>query len=105
VILEMLRRHGVEGGLGRIVEYYGPGLDALIWRVDIVFLDKTDWKYEKSDAGEGGGGRTHTFGVKNAAKKLATAAVYRRSDVIVRDGKPIPKNGHGDDEEDGGYKK
>jgi len=29
VILEMLRRHGVEGGLGRIVEYYGPGLAAL----------------------------------------------------------------------------
>src|SRR3954454_3660810 len=29
VILEMLRRHGVEGGFGRIVEYYGPGLDGL----------------------------------------------------------------------------
>lgn len=29
VILEMLRRHGVQGGLGRIVEYYGPGLDTL----------------------------------------------------------------------------
>ncbi|HEY2863881.1 MAG TPA: aconitate hydratase [Casimicrobiaceae bacterium] len=29
VILEMLRRHGVEGGLGRIIEYYGPGLEAL----------------------------------------------------------------------------
>jgi len=29
VILEMLRRHGVEGGLGRIIEYHGPGLDGL----------------------------------------------------------------------------
>jgi len=29
VILEMLRRHGVAGGLGRIVEYYGPGLATL----------------------------------------------------------------------------
>jgi aconitate hydratase len=29
VILEMLRRHGVEGGLGRIVEYHGPGLACL----------------------------------------------------------------------------
>jgi len=29
IILEMLRRHGVEGGLGRIIEYYGPGLDSL----------------------------------------------------------------------------
>src|SRR3954452_6453972 len=26
VILEMLRRHDVDGGFGRIVEYYGPGL-------------------------------------------------------------------------------
>jgi aconitate hydratase len=29
VILEMLRRHGVDGGLGRIIEYYGPGLSGL----------------------------------------------------------------------------
>ncbi len=29
VILEMLRRHDVDGGLGRIVEYYGPGLENL----------------------------------------------------------------------------
>jgi aconitate hydratase len=29
VILEMLRRHGVGGGIGKIIEYYGPGLDAL----------------------------------------------------------------------------
>ncbi len=29
VILEMLRRHGVEGGVGRIIEYYGPGLETL----------------------------------------------------------------------------
>jgi aconitate hydratase len=29
VILEMLRRHSVRGGLGQIVEYYGPGLDCL----------------------------------------------------------------------------
>jgi aconitate hydratase len=29
VVLEMLRRHGVEGGLGRIIEYYGSGLDGL----------------------------------------------------------------------------
>jgi predicted aconitate hydratase len=29
VILEMLRRHGVNGGFGKIIEYYGPGLDSL----------------------------------------------------------------------------
>ncbi len=29
VILEMLRRHGVDGGYGKIVEYYGPGLASL----------------------------------------------------------------------------
>ena len=29
VILEMLRRHGVDGGVGKIIEYYGPGLKNL----------------------------------------------------------------------------
>ncbi|MDQ3774989.1 MAG: aconitate hydratase, partial [Pseudomonadota bacterium] len=29
VIFEMLRRHGVAGGIGTIIEYYGPGLDGL----------------------------------------------------------------------------
>jgi aconitate hydratase len=29
VILEMLRRHDVHGGRGRIIEYYGPGLEHL----------------------------------------------------------------------------
>jgi aconitate hydratase len=29
VILEMLRRHGVKGGVNRIVEYHGPGLASL----------------------------------------------------------------------------
>ncbi len=29
VILEMLRRHGVEGGINRIIEYHGPGVETL----------------------------------------------------------------------------
>lgn len=29
VVLEMLRRYGVDGGVGRIIEYYGPGLENL----------------------------------------------------------------------------
>jgi aconitate hydratase len=29
VILEMLRRHGVQGGVGKVIEYYGPGLECL----------------------------------------------------------------------------
>ena len=29
VILEMLRRHGVAGGVGRVIEYFGPGLNSL----------------------------------------------------------------------------
>jgi aconitate hydratase len=29
IILEMLRRHSVAGGTGKIIEYYGPGLDCL----------------------------------------------------------------------------
>ncbi len=69
------------------------GKTVIIWRVDVAYLTKSDWKYEKSSAGESGGGRTHTFGVKQAAKKLDGKAAYRRKDVIIRDGKPIPRNG------------
>lgn len=29
IILEMLRRHHVDGGIGKIIEYYGPGLKGL----------------------------------------------------------------------------
>jgi aconitate hydratase len=29
VILEMLRRHGVSGAIGKVIEYYGPGLACL----------------------------------------------------------------------------
>jgi aconitate hydratase len=29
VILEMLRRHDVKGGVNRVIEYYGPGVDTL----------------------------------------------------------------------------
>ena len=29
VILELLRRHDVKGGVGKVIEYYGPGIDEL----------------------------------------------------------------------------
>jgi hypothetical protein len=64
----------------------------IIWRVDVVFLEKSDWKYEKSSAGESGGGRTHTFGVKNPAQRLKGKAVYQRGDLMIRDGKPVSRD-------------
>lgn len=70
-----------------------PGRPVLIWRVDVAFFDKTDWKYEGSRAGAEGGGRTHTFGIQNPATKLKGKAVYARSDVRVSGGKAIPRNG------------
>ena len=65
----------------------------IIWRVDVVFLNQDDWKYEGSKAGTDGGGRTHTFGLKNPATKLKNAQVYCRSDVVLRDSKAVPRNG------------
>jgi hypothetical protein len=67
----------------------------LIWRVDVVSLEKGDWKYEGSKAGSEGGGRTHTFGVKKAREKLRGRAVYARSDIVIREGKPIHKGDNG----------
>lgn len=70
------------------------GKPVIIWRVDVIFLQKTDWKYEGSTAGAAGGGRTHTFGLKDAAKRLKEKAVYLRKDVKVVDGKAVPINGN-----------
>jgi hypothetical protein len=71
-----------------------PGKPVIIWRVDVIFLVQSDWKYEKSSAGEAGGGCTHTFSVKNAARVLQDRAVYKRSDVRLKNSKPVPINGH-----------
>lgn len=65
------------------------GREVVIWRVDVVYVNKTDWKYEGSKAKEGAGGRTHTFGLKEAAKKLDGAAVYLLPGVVLRGGKPV----------------
>ncbi len=69
------------------------GRPVIIWRVDIAFLGKSDWKYEKSGAGTRGGGRTHTFSVTKPAQKLRGKAVYQRTDVTLRGGKPVICNG------------
>ena len=70
-------------------ESINPGKPVIVWRVDVVFLNKNDWKYEGSKAGAGGGGRTHTFGIKNPATKLKNAAAYVNPAVILQGGKPI----------------
>lgn len=71
-----------------------PGKPVIIWRVDVIFLQKEDRKYEASKAGTGQGGRTHTFGLKDAARKLKGHAVYQRKDVKVAGGKAVPVNGN-----------
>ncbi|MFQ6017167.1 MAG: hypothetical protein ACE5KF_03135 [Kiloniellaceae bacterium] len=69
-----------------------PNRPIIIWRVDMAFIGKGDWKYESSGAGDKGGGRTHTFGLRNPAKKLKGKAVYQRSDVVLSGGKVVPIN-------------
>lgn len=61
----------------------------VIWRVDVVFLEKGDWKYEGSTAGSAGGGRTHTFGLRSPAEKLKNAAAYKLPNIILRGGRPV----------------
>jgi hypothetical protein len=62
----------------------------IVWRVDVAYLRKPDWKYEGSKAGQGGGGRTHTFGVLKPARKLRDKAVFTRTDYRLVSGKPVP---------------
>src|SRR5579863_8879397 len=66
-----------------------PGTMVAIWRVDIPFLSQEDWKYEGSKAAEGRGGRTHTFGVKNPAKRLRGSVVYQSPRVVISQGGPV----------------
>jgi len=66
-----------------------PGHPVVIWRVDVVFLTKENWKYEGSGAMEGKGGRTHTFGVRNAAKTLKGCAAYSFPGIVIKGGKPV----------------
>ena len=69
------------------------GKPVIVWRVDVAFVEKSDWKYESSGAGPSGGGRTHTFGLHRPATNLDGKAAYRRADVVLVGGKPVPVNG------------
>ena len=64
------------------------GKPVIIWRVDIPFLQADHWKYEGSTAGEGKGGRTHTFGVKNPKEIISKHIVYKAPEVRLFRGKP-----------------
>jgi len=66
-----------------------PGRPVVIWRVDVVYLKKEDWKYEKSKAGAGRGGRTHTFGVQAPKSKLVDAIAYKLEGIALKSGRPI----------------
>ncbi|HEY6418194.1 MAG TPA: hypothetical protein VIX59_04255 [Candidatus Binataceae bacterium] len=65
------------------------GRPVVIWRVDVVYLAKEDWKYEPSKAGSSGGGRTHTFGLHRPAEKLRTAAAFTLPNIKLRNGRPV----------------
>lgn len=64
------------------------GKPVVIWRVDLPFLRQEHWKYEGSGAGEGQGGRTHTFGVKNPCEVISKAIVYKAPEVCLVRGRP-----------------
>jgi len=66
-----------------------PGCPVVIWRVDVVYLTQANWKYEGSGAMEGKGGRTHTFGVKDAAKTLAGHAAYALPGIAIKNQRPV----------------
>src|SRR5713101_2194864 len=69
-----------------------PGKLAAIWRVDIAFLRREDWKYQGSKATEGRGGRTHTFGIRLPSKLLRGCIVYQNPRVTIRQGGPVLTN-------------
>lgn len=66
-----------------------PGREVVIWRVDVPFLERADWKYEGSTAGAGGGGRTHTFGLRKPKSKLQDAIAYHAPNIVLEGGRPV----------------
>lgn len=72
-------------------EIIKPGKPVVIWRVDVVYLEKSNWKYEGSTASQEGGGRTHTFGVSSPSKviKQTEAIAYELSGITLKGGRPI----------------
>jgi hypothetical protein len=66
-----------------------PKLPVIVWRVDVVYLTEENWKYEGSTAQSGKGGRTHTFGVKEAAKTLQGCQPYILPGIELKGGKPV----------------
>lgn len=78
-----------------------PGRVVVVWRVDVAFIKKDQWKYEASKAGATGGGRTHTFGLKSPAKMLREAAAYKLDGIVIKGGQPtLGDGGDGEDAED-----
>jgi aconitate hydratase len=77
VILEMLRRHGVDGGRGKIIEYYGPGLK------NLSAMDR----HVIANMGAELGATTSVFPSDEAVKRFLK--IQRREDVwteILADG-------------------
>jgi hypothetical protein len=66
-----------------------PARPVVIWRVDVLFVQKEDWKYEGSKAGAQGGGRTHTFGIRSPAAKLRNSAAFALPGIVLRGGRPV----------------
>lgn len=74
-----------------------PGKEVVVWRVDVVLLEKTDWKYEGSTASSAGGGRTHTFGLRKPAQKLRESAAYKLPGIVIKGRGPVVADDHGPD--------
>lgn len=70
-------------------ESFKADCPVVIWRVDMIYLQCADWKYEGSTARQGRGGRTHTFGVRDPASKLRNLSAYRLDGVVLRGGVPV----------------
>lgn len=64
------------------------GKSVIVWRVDCAYIRKTDWRYQGSTAGAAGGGRTHTFNLRDP-KRILGEPVYINPRVKLQSGKPV----------------
>lgn len=64
------------------------GKPVVVWRVDCAYIRKSDWRYQGSSAGATGGGRTHTFNLRDP-KRILGKPPYTNPKVRLHSGKPV----------------
>jgi len=84
------------GGTGRRAECRGSVRCRSLEQLVVAARGLRDRRAIREASARDRGSRIPTLAVRSAGAKLKTWAVYQRSDIVLSHGKPIPRNGNGE---------